>query len=79
VVIEMNSDDRSQTAKAIGWVNQIITASLVLVLPVVAGNWLDRTFHASPLYLVLGALLGFVAAGWHFYKIIVAISKDEAD
>lgn len=75
----MPPDDRSQTAKALGWVNQIIAASLVLVIPVVGGNWLDGKYNTSPLCLILGALFGFAASGWHFYKLIVSISKAEND
>jgi F0F1-type ATP synthase assembly protein I len=73
----MTSDDRSPIAQAMGWVNQIITASLVLVVPPFTGNWLDRRLDTFPLWFIVGAVFGVVASGWHFYKIFVALTKEE--
>lgn len=73
----MSNDDRSPFAQAMGWANQIITASLVLVVPPLLGNWLDRWLGTFPLYFILGAVFGVVSAAWHFYKIFVALTKEE--
>lgn len=72
----MTEDDRSPFAKAMGWVSQIFTASLALVIPPFVGNWLDQKYQTFPLLFILGALFGAVASGWHFYKIFLALSKE---
>ena len=73
----MDHDDRSPIAQGMVWVSQIMTASLVLVIPPFVGNWLDKTYQTSPLLLIFGALFGVLASGWHFYKIFVALTKEQ--
>jgi F0F1-type ATP synthase assembly protein I len=55
-------DDRSPYALAYQWSARITTISLELVIPVLAGYWLDHRLHLLPLFLILGAILGFVTA-----------------
>jgi F0F1-type ATP synthase assembly protein I len=55
-------DDRSPFASAYEWTARITTISLELVLPVLGGIWLDEQLHLSPLFLMLGAALGFLTA-----------------
>ena len=40
----------------LGWV-----LAVMVLLPLVAGLLLDRTFHASPWFFLLGALIGILA------------------
>jgi F0F1-type ATP synthase assembly protein I len=72
-------DNRSPFAEGMMWVNRILTASLVLVIPPFVGNWLDGKYQTSPLLLILGALFGLIAAAWHYYKIAVALSKENGE
>lgn len=44
------------------WSARITSISLELVVPVLAGYWLDRRLGTLPLCLILGAILGFVTA-----------------
>ena len=39
-----------------------------VLLGVGIGYWLDRRFGTSPLWLILGGVLGIVVAGYHFWK-----------
>lgn len=43
-------------------------------LGVGVGYWLDRRFGTEPVFFLVGALLGLVAAGVQFYK-LVAVRK----
>ena len=46
--------------------------TLLIVAPLVGGwigNWLDRRFKSSPWLLILGLILGFVAAGRETFQI----------
>jgi F0F1-type ATP synthase assembly protein I len=63
-------DDRSPVAKAMDWVSRIIAISLEMVLPGVAGHWLDGKTGTSPLFLLLGFALGAILAGMQLMRIV---------
>lgn len=60
-------------AVAMEWVSRIITIALEMVLPGVAGHWLDNRWGTSYLAL-LGFGLGFAVGFWH----LLAMSKSAA-
>ena len=46
--------------------------TILIVSPLVGffiGNWLDRRFNTSPWLVIVGLILGFVAAGRETYRI----------
>jgi ATP synthase protein I len=46
--------------------------TILIVAPLVGffiGNWLDRRFNTSPWLVILGLILGFVAAGRETYRL----------
>jgi len=46
--------------------------TLLIVSPLVGfflGSWLDRRFHTAPWLVIVGLVLGFVAAGRETYQI----------
>lgn len=49
-------------AKATEWVSRIITISLGMVLPGLAGYWLDTKLGTLPLFLLVGFALGGMLA-----------------
>jgi hypothetical protein len=53
-------DDRSPAAKAYQWATRIMVVSLEMVLPGLAGLWLDRWLGS----LIVFTLLGFAAGSW---------------
>lgn len=55
-------DDRSVLAKAYEWAWRIIAVSLVMVLPGVAGYWIDTKLGTVCLFLVVGLGIGGFAA-----------------
>lgn len=55
-------DDRSPMARASEWVTRIMTISLEMVLPGLAGYWLDQKLHTVCLFMLVGFALGCTAA-----------------
>ena len=73
------SDDRSAIARAYGWTAQITTIALEMVLPALGGVWLDKKLGTKFLFLIIGAVLGFVVGFWHLLKLTVNASKNTQD
>ncbi|MCA9267035.1 MAG: AtpZ/AtpI family protein [Planctomycetales bacterium] len=62
-------DDRSPVAVAYQWAWRIITISLEMVLPGLAGYWLDTQLGTRVLFMLVGFGLGMFAAIWQLLKI----------
>jgi hypothetical protein len=65
------ADGRSATAKAAEWTSRIITISLEMVLPGLAGYWLDTQLGTRALFL----LLGFAVGGYLAFMQLKAIAQ----
>jgi hypothetical protein len=61
-------DDRSPAAKAYQWATRIMVVSLEMVLPGLAGYWLDRWLGSVVLFTMLGFGLGTWAAVVHLLR-----------
>ncbi len=59
-------------AAAMQWVSRIMAAGLMMVLPGLAGQWLDGRLGTSFLVLV-----GFAAGIWIAIAYLIAITKNE--
>ncbi len=68
---EVAADGRSATAKAAEWVSRVTTISLVMVLPGLAGYWLDTKLGTQVLFL----LVGFAAGGYLAFVQLQAIAR----
>ena len=55
-------DDRSPIALAYAWATRIMVVALVMVLPGLAGHWLDERLGTVVLFLLVGLGLGCTAA-----------------
>ena len=56
--------------------------TLLIVAPLVGfflGNWLDRRFGTSPWLMLVGLVLGFVAAGRETYQIYRRYQQEEEE
>ena len=62
-------DDRSAMAIAFEWAATVMTISLEMVLPGLAGYWLDQWLNTRVLFLLIGFALGAVLAGMALMKI----------
>jgi len=70
----MADSPSNSMAQALLWVSRITTVGLEMVLPALAGGWLDRQFHTSfcmPVALVLGVVAGF----WHLLQMTRPTSR----
>jgi F0F1-type ATP synthase assembly protein I len=62
-----------------GWVLALKVAgmgwyvALCIVLGVLGGFWLDKKVDASPLFMLLGVVLGVVVAFYGVYKMVVPV------
>jgi hypothetical protein len=54
-------------ALAIEWVAKITTVSLEMVLPAVAGNFLDRRW-GTQYWTIVGLVLGMTGVLWHLLQ-----------
>ena len=66
-------EERSPVAVAVEWVSRITTVALMMVLPGIAGVWLDGKFGTGFLAL-LGFALGVSAGVWQ----LIVISRTTA-
>jgi hypothetical protein len=63
-------DDRSPIARAYAWATRIMVAALTMVLPGLAGHWLDERLGTVVLFLLAGLGLGCTAATFQLMQII---------
>ena len=71
-------DERSPLAVAVEWVARITTVSLEMVLPGLAGQWLDHQLGTSFLVL-LGFALGLSVGMWHLLLMTGVAGNKKSD
>ncbi len=64
------SDDRSPLALAYAWATRITVVALTMVLPGLAGHWLDEQLGTVVLFLLVGLGLGCTAATLQLIQMI---------
>ena len=69
-------DDRSPTAKAMSIVSRITTISLLAILPIVIGSWLDDWLGYKPVLTLLGMVFGLTAAGFQLMRLVKKLEKN---
>jgi hypothetical protein len=63
-------DDRSPIALAYVWATRIMVVALTMVLPGLAGHWVDEQLGTVVLFLLIGLGLGCTAATFQLMQII---------
>jgi hypothetical protein len=63
-------DDRSPIALAYVWATRIMVVALTMVLPGLAGHWVDEQLGTVILFLLIGLGLGCTAATFQLMQII---------
>jgi F0F1-type ATP synthase assembly protein I len=69
VPVTTPSDDRSPAAKAYQWASRIMVVAMTMVLPGIAGHWLDKQLGTVALFLLIGLGLGCTAAAFQLIQI----------
>jgi F0F1-type ATP synthase assembly protein I len=59
------SDSRSPLARAYQWATRIMVVSLEMVLPGLAGYWIDQQLGSLPVLMLIGFAFGGTAAVVH--------------
>ena len=72
------SDERSPIAKAYTWATRIMVIAMTMVLPALAGNWLDERLGTVALFLLIGLALGCTAAAFQLSQIIRSGSQGKS-
>ena len=62
-------DERSPIAIAMEWSARLTTIGLEMAIPAGGGYWLDLRIGTSPVFVILGAMLGFAAGMFHLMQI----------
>jgi F0F1-type ATP synthase assembly protein I len=68
-MVKPNSEDRSPMAVAMEWSVRLTTIGLEMALPAGGGFWLDHSIGTMPVFVILGAILGFIAGFYHLMQI----------
>jgi F0F1-type ATP synthase assembly protein I len=71
------SNDRSPLSAAIEWVGRITAVGVEMVVPGLAGSWLDDRLGSTPLLTLVGFAFGMVAGIWHL--LIMTSAKKSGD
>ena len=69
-------ESRPPMAIAMGWVSRITTISLSMVLPGVAGIWVDNQLGTMPVFVILGVILGFALG---MYQLLQLANENSID
>lgn len=69
------SDSRSAMAKAAEWASRIMTISMEMVLPGLAGYWLDNKLGSKGVFMLMGFAAGSVIA----FKQLLSIAKGQTN
>ena len=62
-------DDRSPFAAALEWSTRLTAIGLEMALPAGGGYWLDHRIDTAPVFVILGAMLGFATGMFHLLQI----------
>lgn len=68
--VTSSTDDRSPSAKAYQWSTRIMVVALEMVLPGLAGYWLDKQLHTVVLFMLIGFAVGCTAAVVHLIRMV---------
>ena len=68
-------DDRARSAIAYQWASQIITVSMEMVLPGLAGYAADRRFGTGYVLTIVGFVFGFGLGMSHLLKMTKALGS----
>jgi cyanate permease len=71
------TDDRSPIAKAYQWSARIMVVAMEMVLPGLAGYWLDQQIGTKVVLMLVGFALGGTAAVVHLIHLVRSENRNE--
>ena len=71
-------DDRTPAAIAYQWASRIMVVALEMVLPGLAGHWIDDQLGTVVLFLLIGLGLGSTAAIIHLIRMTRSDTKPKS-
>jgi hypothetical protein len=77
--VSIPPDDRSPAAKAYQWATRIMVVSAEMVLPGLAGYWLDKWLGSRVLFTLLGFALGMWVAVTHLMQMLRSDGRPRQD
>jgi hypothetical protein len=77
--VTIPSDDRSPLAKAYQWSTRIMIVALEMVLPGLAGHWLDKRLGTVVLFMLIGFAAGGTAAIVHLIHMTRSELRNSSD
>ena len=72
------SENRPPMALALEWVSKITVVTMEMVLPGLAGDWLDKRYGTAFLAIV-GFILGISCGMWHLLTMTNVIKTDDSN
>jgi hypothetical protein len=72
-----NPDGRSPLAVAVHWASQVTTVSVQMVLPILLGVWVDRSWGTKAVFTILGAAAGLWLGIWNLIRIARALADGD--
>ncbi len=69
------NSQRSSTAAAYRWANQVTSLGFELAVPIAGGVWLDRHYGLTPWLTICGVLLGSLCGLVGLIKLIRDLDK----
>ncbi|MDP6444888.1 MAG: AtpZ/AtpI family protein [Pirellulaceae bacterium] len=66
-------------AEAMSWVSRVMTVSLEMVLPGIAGRWVDGRLDTGSVFTFAGFAMGMVVGIYHLLSMTGAASKSAGD
>jgi F0F1-type ATP synthase assembly protein I len=76
--VTIPSDDRSPAAKAYQWATRIMVVCLEMVLPGLAGYWVDQKLGTVLAFMLVGLAAGCIVGMWHLMQMIAAENRRDA-
>lgn len=73
---EQSDDGRKNLDGGVSWRQAMTTVGLALAIPwmigvpALLGWWLDKKFESSPLWFIIGLILGLVTTAFDIYKLL---------
>lgn len=77
----MSTNNENKNGGGISWRQATATVGLALAIPsmlfvpALVGWWVDRKYGTSPLWLIVGLVIGFIATAFDVYRLLKRLGQ----